>query len=1036
MKKKVTVFEAAMKYPQLVISFVALPMVLGIFGLLNMPRDEYPQFTIRQGLVIGVYPGATSKEVEQQLTSVVENYIFGYAEVNKKETYSYSQEGQMIVFVELNEDVQDPDEFWSKLRHGLEELKMQLPADVLALIGTNDFGDTSAMLVTMSSPQKDYRELETEMKKLETQIRNVDSVSKLKVVGKQKQKIEVYIDPRKLNEYKINAATILGVFKSHDLTRYSGKIDNNDLVLPVHLPRGFTSEADLEQLIVYSDPLGNTVRLKDVARVERIFEKPDSLIKNNGYPALILSLEMQAGKNIVHFGRDVEAVLNAYRQLADKDIQINVISNQPHVVSESINHFMKELAIAIISVIIVTMLLLPFRVAAVAAITIPVSVTITMGIMYVIGMQLDMVSLAGLIVVLGMVVDNAIVVIDNHVEKIDSGISPWTAAHTAAAELFTPVLLATLAISAAFFPLLAFMTGIVNDFVGWFPITIGIALGISMLVAMFLVPLLCYVFIKKGLHQDDTQNSAFSVLNMLQRGFDAGLNIAFKVPYLTIAVGILSVLLAGYLFMGAKQQLFPMMERNQFAVEVYLPPGASVSKTERVVEDIERKLLKDGRVTNVASFVGTSSPRFHALYAPRLPSSNYGQIIVNTTSNQATNQVLDKFESKYSNHYPEAEIKWKQLAVEKFRAPIEVRLQGDDIRELKTVADDISTAARRNSKTAWVRTDWDNMKPSVSLDLNRDKTNRLGYAETFISGSLMAALDGLPLTTVWEGDYPVDVVLTRDSSFKDEVQDLENQFVGSPLTMHTLPLRSIAELDAEWTENKIVRRNGVRTVTVSVDVKRGYTYSEVFSELKGSFEKIHHSLPKGISMEYGGEQEQMRINYIPMGYALAACIVIIFLIMLVQFRTISKVLVIMSTMLLSLLGAVAGLLITGYPFSLTAFIGVIGLMGITVRNGIILVDYAEQLVFNDGKSIKDAALAAGKRRMRPIFLTSMAAAVGVVPMIISQSPLWAPLGTVICFGLINGMVFTLFILPVLYWRSEKGTSKTPKKNLTSSPAQS
>ncbi|MBN2530830.1 MAG: efflux RND transporter permease subunit [Deltaproteobacteria bacterium] len=1040
MKSQKHVVETVMKYPEVVVSMVVLLMLFGMWGLKNMPRDEFPQFTIRQGLIVGVFPGATSAQVEAQLTTAVENYIFGYKEIDKDRTYSHSQEGQMVIYVELNDDVVDADRFWSKLRHGLDELKMQLPRDVVALIGTNDFGDTSALLVTMSSPKKSYRQLEDVMTSLEAQIRKVPSVSKIKVSGKQKETIFVYVDPKKLNEYKLSATTILGAFKTHELINYSGKIDNEELLLPVHVPPNFTSEEDLEQLIVYSDPTGNTIRLKDIARVERSYSDPETLIKNNRSRALILSLEMQAGNNIVQFGDDVQKVLNRFKDAADDDIEINVISNQPQVVHESIAHFMKELAFAIISVIIVTMLLLPFRVSSVAAVTIPVSILITLGIMYAAGIQLDIVSLAGLIVVLGMVVDNAIVVIDNHVEKIDQGDTPWQAAWKAATELFVPILSATAAISAAFFPLMLFMVGLAADFVAWFPLTIGIALGVSLLVAMLLVPFMCFLFIKKGLRSnsgDSSKKKRPSLLDAVQFGFDRGLNGAFRAPVLTILFGVASVAVAVYLFTGIKQQLFPVMERNQFAVEVYLPKGAALHKTETVIDELEAQLLKDSRVTNVASFVGTSSPRFHALYAPHIPAPNFGQLMVNTVSNEATSAVVAEYEKKYRNRFPEAHITWKQLAMEKFLAPIEVRISGDDIALLKDGAEKVAAILNQNEKTTWVRSDWEEPYPSVALELDKDKSNRLGYAKTFISASLITALDGLPLTTVWEEDYPVNVLLSVEETAKDDIQQLENQYIASPITMNALPLRSIAQLKADWNEGIIVRRNGVRTLTVSANVTRDVTYSEVFKEVRPAIDKLRTQLPKGIDIDYGGEYRETLRNFVPMYYALGTSVVIIFFILLLQFKTIKKALVVMSTMLLSLFGAVAGLLVVGYPFGLTSFIGLIGLMGITVRNGIILVDYAEQLVRDEKMTFKDAALAAGKRRMRPIFLTSAAAAVGVVPMIISRSPLWGPLATVICFGLIFGMIFTLFILPVLYWITaepqKKSNESEDSKHLLESP---
>lgn len=1018
--KKINILESAMKHYQIIVSMVVVMMVLGIFGILNMPRNEFPEFTIRQGIVVGIYPGATSMEVEEQLTTKVEDYLFGYEEVKKAKTYSHSKEGMMIVYVELNDNVKNADKFWSKLRLGLKELKMELPSGVVALIGSNDFGDTAALLITMSSEKKSYRELEVTLDDLKDEIRKISSVSKIKGYGTQKEEIYIYIKPEKLTEFNVKPSNILVAFKLQDALNYSGKLDNGELVLPIHMPPRFENIKDLEEQIIYSDPLGNIVRLKDVARIEKHYEKPENLIRNNGNNSLVLSLEMQKGNNIVQFGKEVTQVLNKFSETADDDVKLNVISNLPEVVHESISHFLTEFLLAVIAVIIVTMILLPFRVASVAAISIPVSVLITLGIMQLVGIQLHIVTLAALITVLGMVVDNAIVVIDDHVEKLDEGETPWNAAWKSATELFIPVLSATLAIIASFLPLMLFLPGIANDFVGTFPITIGIALIISMMVAVLLVPFMSYALIKKGLQQKSKKQKK-SVLDHLQNGYDKLLELTFKHPKLTILAGVLSIILGLLFFLNVDQKLFPEMERKQFAVEVYLPEGSSLSKTEKVIDSIETILKADSRITNVASFIGNGSPRFNALYAPHVPAKNYGQLLVNTVSNEATIEVLNEYSKTHTDFLPQVHIKWKQLALETFKAPIEVRISSNNIKDLKDIGAKVSKVLKKNKNITWVRNDWEEMRPGIAVKLNENKASKLGYAKSFISSSLIVSLDGLPLTTVWEGDYPINVILTKEENQKNDINDLENQYITSPFTFESLPLRSIGELKPEWTEGNIARRNGVRTLTLVADIERGANTSKIFGEMRPEIEAL--TLPNGLSINYGGENEATIENYTPMAKSLGVSVILIFFILLIQFKTIRRTLLIMSTMLLSIFGAGLGLLLLKYPFSFTSFIGIIGLMGIVVRNGIILVDYAKQLVVTKGMSFHDAGLAAGKRRMRPIFLTSMAAAVGVIPMIISKSPLWGPLGTVICFGLITGMILTLLILPVFYWKSTSSKEK-------------
>ncbi|MFZ4564161.1 MAG: efflux RND transporter permease subunit, partial [Bacteroidales bacterium] len=452
-KNKYTVIEKAMRNNNIVVIIAAAIIIVGIVALIKMPRNEFPTFTIRQGVIVGIYPGATSAEVEKQLTTVVENYIFGYQEVKKAKTYSYSREGVMYIFVELNDNVKNADQFWSKLKHGLTEIKMTLPSGVLALIANTDFGDTSALLITLSSDTRSYKELEEQLKKLETDIRRIPATSKVKHFGLQKEKIFVNVRPELLNEYNIKSLTLLGSYQANGMVSYAGKLDDGSTVMPVHFPPNFESEKDLAEQIVYSDPSGNVVRLKNIATIERKYDKPDNFIRQNGKKTILLSLEMQPGNNIVEYGKDVNKALDRFKKHCPDGIEVATISELPKYVSDSVNDFLKEFLIAIIAVILVTMILLPLRVASVAGITVPISVMITMAVLYFVGIELHTVSLASLILVLGMIVDNSIVVIDNHVAKIDQGISPWHAAIKSAMELRAPIIVATLAILAAYIPL-------------------------------------------------------------------------------------------------------------------------------------------------------------------------------------------------------------------------------------------------------------------------------------------------------------------------------------------------------------------------------------------------------------------------------------------------------------------------------------------------------------------------------------------------------------------------------------------------------
>lgn len=1013
MKNKRTLIEIILRYKQLILVATGVLVIFGIIALIQMPRDEFPEFKIRQGLIIGVYPGASSEQVEEQLTKKVENYLFQYEAVDKKKTYSISKENVMVIYVEVQKKEKDPKIFWTKLRHGLNEFKAQLPSGVMSLTADDDFGNTSAILLGVESETKTYKELEKYIEKFEDDIRKIPSTSRVKHFGLLKEEINIYIDDAKLTNYGIKPLMILSALKPEAMVNYAGEINDGKFIQPIHIPSGYRTESDIANQIIYSDPLGNVIRVKDVAKVVREYADPDSYIRLNGKKCLIVSLEMLPGHNIVRYGNDVKKEIEKFTSQVPSDVHVGIISDMPEFVSHSIFNFLKEFGIAIAAVMFVIILLLPKRVALVTTSAIPISVLITLGLLWATGVSLETVSLAALIIVLGMIVDNAIVITDNYVEKLDNGISPHDAASQSVTGLFGSVISATLIIILVFAPVNILLTGVAGDFVKSFPITIAYALVISLFVSALIIPMLNYKFIKKGIKDENIKGRKSQFLNWLQSTYEKTLELSFRKKKTVVIIGLTTFMIGIIILISIPQRTFPAFDRNQFAIEVYLPTGSSLTQTDLVMKDIEKLLLKDRRVKEVASFVGTSSPRFHTLYAPNFPAKNYGQMLVITESNNATRDILDEYSKKYSNHIPNANIKWKQIEIMITKAPIEVRVSGDSLSTIKHVAEQVSNIIKGIDGAQWVRTDYQQPLQSIQLNLKQDEANRLGYSKTILDYSLLVGTKGFPLSLLWEGDYPINVNIKVDKKTKTNIEDIMNQYVTSPFLVSSVQVRQLVNAKQEWTEGEIVRRNGIRTITVRVDVDRDKYSSAVFNKVKSKIDDL--KLPEGVSINYGGDYETSIDELTPLYYALAIGIAIIFIILLIQFRNAKTAILIMSTLPLSIFGAAIGLLITGYPFGLTALIGLIGLIGIVVRNGIIYISYAEELRKEHGHTLEEAAISAAKRRMRPIFLTSTAAAVGVIPMVISGSTIWGPLGTAVCFGLIFGMELSLLILPVLYY---------------------
>ncbi len=1026
MKRRISSIESAMKYRQIVFLVVGVLIILGFVALRNMSRQEFPEFTIRQGLVIGLYPGATSAQVEGQLTTEVERYLFSFKEVKKKKTYSLSRDGLMIIYVELNDNVKNSEEFWSKLKHGLTLLKSQLPTGVVALIANNDFGDTSALLVTLESEEKSYRELEVYLNKLEDRLRRIESVSKVRHFGLQKEQISIYLEKNKLEKYGINSSTLLVTLFTQGYTATGGSVENGNLDVPIHISSLYENENDIAQQIIYSDPTGHLIRLKDVAKVVREYPEPDNYIENNGRKCLLISMEMLQGNNIVQFGSEVDKVLQEFQKELPQDVSIKRIADQPKVVGTSINNFLVELLYAIIAVILVTIILLPIRVASVAASSIPITIFISLAIMYVFGIELNTVTLAALIVVLGMIVDNSIVIVDNYMEQLDHGVSRWHASIISAKAYVKAIVSATLAISITFFPFLFTLKGTFKDFVLMFPWTVTITLGISLLVAILVIPYLQYFFISKGFLQlDSKKKKKFNLLDALQSRYEKILAKAFAHPKLTISIGALSVIVGLIFFTQVPQRLMPAAERDQFAVEIYLTQGNSLKQTSLVCDSLERILKMDSRVTSITSFIGTSSPRFHTLYAPNIPAKNYAQFIVNTTSSESTIELLDEYSSKYSNRFTNAYVRFKQLDYQPINAPIEVRISGENISALKSTGDSIKARLMNVDGLTWVHSDFNDMLPTASVDINSIEANRLGINKAIIATNLAIRFEGLPMTTIWENDYPISVKLKTESNENESYNDIRDEYIHSFIPGISVPLRQIATVNPGWEQGQIVRRNGVPTLTIVSDIQRGTNVNKAFPIVKSEVEKI--ALPQGVSISYGGAYESDSETLPTVISGLLISIFIIFLILLVHFKKINMALLVLGSSSLSLFGAMLGVLLLRVEFGITSILGIVSLIGILVRNGIIMLDYAEELRAKHRMSVLDASILAGKRRMRPIFLTSAAASMGVIPMIISKSPLWSPMGAVICFGTLTSMVLIVFILPVAYWMIFKNADN--KNNL-------
>ena len=985
--------------------------VFGIYALARIPKQEFPEYTIRQGVVVGVYPGATAEEVEEQLAKPLEQFLMTYKEVKRAKTTSTSQNGMCYVMVELNDDVNDKDEVWSKVKHGLAAFKMQLPAGVAAVVTNDDFGDTSALLITLESDTRSYRELKGYMDDLSDRLRRIESVSNLRPYGVQQEQISVYADPERLAAYGIGEKTLSAALAAQGLTPLGGSVSNAETETPIHIAPSLAGEREVAEQIVWSDPEGHVLRVKDVARVVREYDDPDSYIRNNGHRCVLLSLEMQAGNNIVEYGREVDEVLHAFiEEELPADVSVQRIADQAKVVGDSVHSFLRDLFVAMAIIIVVMMLLFPLRSAIVAALTIPMSTFISVGMMYLCGIPLNTVTLAALVVVLGMIVDNSIVVIDGYLDYLGRGHSRWFAAVESAREFFPSLLLATICICMIFYPILFTMTGMMGDFLTWFPWTITINLMVSLLLAVMVIPFLEILIIPAVHVRRDGRRSFTDRVHDVYRRVLAW---TFRHGWLTISLGAASVVVSLLIATQLKFRMVPFADRDQFAVEIYLRPDTPLERTGAVADSVYRALRADERVKSVTSFVGCSSPRFQMSYAPQIAGKNYAQFIVNTTSVDDTESILDEYADAWADRFPEAYVKFKQLDYQNVPS-LEFRFYGSDIDSLRAAADRLIARMRQMPELQWVHTDYEDPRAIAEVRLDPVTASQLGITRTVVAANMALASGDVAVGSVWEGDYRLPVVLKRDARLGERsLSDIGDTYVSSPVPGVSVPLRQIADVEPAWSQSKIVHRNGMRCITVTADLKRGANAMRMTSRISRML-KDEIPLPPGVETELGGAHEFDAETLPPIAAGLSISLVIIFFFILVNFRKFGITLVVMASMSLCLFGAMVGLWIADFTIGLTSVLGFITLLGMIVRNVILMYQHAEDKRKVCHWSGKLAAYDAGKRRMVPIFLTTATTAVGVVPMMLGGSTFWAPVGVTIFAGGIGSLILVFTILQVLY----------------------
>ncbi|MBO7455604.1 MAG: efflux RND transporter permease subunit [Paludibacteraceae bacterium] len=1028
--------QGALRNHGIVFFVFGVMMAFGIWALPQMSKDEFPQFTIRQGVVAAIYPGATAEEVEQQVTIPLEAFINSYEEVEKKLSYSTTEDGVVYCYVMLRNSVRNKDGTWAKMRAGLSLLKKtSLPTGVAEVVLIDDFGNTASILLSIESKERSVAELQAYAERLTRQLRDIPEMGKLKILGSQHEQIVITLDLQRLAAYGITPAMLQSQLLLQGLRTVGAQQDEN--ILRIDIP--YAGEYEIAQQIIRIDPLtGSVLRLKDVATVERRLPEPAQFIRsyNSGSEAsrynvpnsLLISMEMEPGNNIVAFGETVQNVLDEASLQFPPDIRLHRVTDQPKVVDDSVRSFLRDILISILVVIAVMLLLFPLRTALVACTGVPVCIAICIGLMYITGIELNTVTLAALIFVLGMIVDDSVIVIDGYTNLLDRGWSRWYSATVSTRQLFVPMSLATCAIAGMFFPMTKIITGPLGEFVQLFPFAVTFALGASIFYAAWVTPYLATQIIRRrGESTSRFERGQELFFTVLQKGYNRLLSFCFRHRWFTYLLLVVALGLGVFLLTRLHLQLLPKAEREMFAVEIHLTEGSTVDETAAIADSLARILITDPRIHTVTSFIGHASPRFHATYTPAMPAPNYAQFVVSTADYKATSDLLCELAPRYENWFTNAYVRFKQLDYQVVKNPLEVRLtyapfveKEDHEQAMQLYIDSIKSFMASRPEMKWVHSDYDAIAAQSRIVLKADEAARLGITQASLSLYLASVTHGVTITNIYDhGDsHPTPVILYADDHMSPDSRLASTLDLLVPTaTGNWVPLRQVADIVPEWHHANIEHRNGVPTITVGADLLG--TTSQVAAEraVRGWMAGFRMRHPEeGIQVGYGGLTEINGLIVPQILWSIVAALLVMFVLLLYHFGKIRLALLALSSAALCVFGAMLGLWIFELDISITAVLGTVSLIGIIVRNAIMMYEYAEELRHTKALNANDAAFQAGLRRMRPVFLTSATTALGVLPMIIAHTSLWMPMGVVICFGTIFTLPLTLTILPVLYAR--------------------
>lgn len=1001
--------------------FLLVALLLGgIFAYSKLGQDEDPPFTFRAMVVQAFWPGATAEQMSRQVTDKIEKALQEVPYAWK--IRSYSKPGETLVTFQLADTspAKETQQLWYTVRKKVGDIAPTLPQGVRGPYFNDDFGDVYGSIYALSADGFTYRQLNDYADAIRQQLLRVPNVAKVELLGDQDEKIYIEFQHAKLAQMGLDINTIATQIGQQNNIGPSGVLVTPTDNVQIRLSGQFSDIRDLENLSLRGPGGTTNIRLGDIATVKHGYiDPPHAKMRFNGKEVIGLGISMTKGGDIIQLGKDLRATVEKIRAKLPVGIEMEQVQNQPKSVQNSVGEFVHVLIEAVVIVLAVSFLSLGLHTkpklridiwpGLVVALTIPLVLAVTFLFMNIFDIGLHKISLGALIIALGLLVDDAIIAVEMMVRKLEEGFSKMEAATFAYTSTAMPMLTGTLITATGFLPVGLARSTVGEYTFGIFAVT-ALALVLSWFAAVVFVPYLGFLLLRTKSHVGDGGHHELFDTPFYNR-FRGWVNWCVEYRKTVIVVTLVAFGLGVFGFKYVEKQFFPDSSRPELMVELWLPEGSSFNQTETEAKRFEALMRKEQNVDSVTLFIGSGAPRFYLPLDQILPQTNVAQAIVMPTSLETREGVRQRVIGLLKSQFPHLRGRVKLLPNgPPVPYPVQFRVMGPDIGGVRKIADQVKAIMQANPNTVGVNDNWNENVKVLRLDIDQDKARALGVSTGSISQVTQTVLSGAPIAQYRDGDKLLDIVMRPEASERNTLDALQRVQVPTA-SGRAVPLTQVARVGFAWEPGVIWRENRDYGITVQSDVVDGVQGPTVTAQINPLLDKIRADLPPDYQIKIAGAEEESANAGASIAAQMPLCIFIIFLLLMLQLHSFSRSVMVFLTGPLGLIGAAATLLLLRAPMGFVAQLGITALIGMIIRNSVILVDQIEQDVAA-GVPTWNAIVEAAVRRFRPIILTAAAAVLAMIPL--SRSVFWGPMAAAIMGGLIIATVLTLLFLPALY----------------------